>query len=269
MASNKPSNIDKPSNVEEYQKWLSEKHKVDLDKKYMSHYESSTTRIVTEIEKSTFWRALKDEFKEIETNYFIKTKGYQLTSQAAIPVVQIKPYESLLLKTLRKNCLLNKNWPDPPGNGWILPDNWFAQINDVVRTLFVVKYLDGVQYLAKQIEHLCVSKDMKFKVHLEAREEGYYAAHIYTKIEVEIPKMNWDTEKVLVPFEIQITTQLQEVIRALLHQYYEQERLKDRKSIQNKWQWDYKSDEFVANYLGHILHYVEGMIMDVRDKQRE
>ena len=36
-----------------------------------------------------------------------------------------------------------------------------------------------------------------------------------------------------------------------------------------KWQWDYKSDEFTANYLGHILHYVEGRIVELRDKQKE
>ena len=36
-----------------------------------------------------------------------------------------------------------------------------------------------------------------------------------------------------------------------------------------KWQWNYKGDEFTANYLGHILHYVEGMIMEIRDKQEE
>ena len=34
------------------------------------------------------------------------------------------------------------------------------------------------------------------------------------------------------------------------------------------WQWNYKSDEFAANYLGHILHYVEGMIIEIRDKKR-
>ena len=36
-----------------------------------------------------------------------------------------------------------------------------------------------------------------------------------------------------------------------------------------KWQWDYKSDEFSANYLGHILHYVEGMIVEIREKQKK
>jgi hypothetical protein len=30
----------------------------------------------------------------------------------------------------------------------------------------------------------------------------------------------------------------------------------------------YKSDEFAINYLGHILHYLEGTIVEIRDKGR-
>lgn len=32
------------------------------------------------------------------------------------------------------------------------------------------------------------------------------------------------------------------------------------------WQWQYRGDQFVPNYLGHILHYIEGMIMEVRER---
>jgi hypothetical protein len=79
--------------------------------------------------------------------------------------------------------------------------------------------------------------------------------------------MSWDTQKVIVSVEIQITTQLQEVIRLLLHKYYSEKRKKG--SIDKvKWQWNSSSEEFVANYLGHILHYVEGMILEIREKQR-
>ncbi|GAI51334.1 unnamed protein product [marine sediment metagenome] len=54
----------------------------------------------------------------------------------------------------------------------------------------------------------------------------------------------------------------------MLHKYYEETRKRlEKEDI--KWQWNYKSDEFVANYLGHILHYVEGMIMEIREKQKE
>jgi len=54
----------------------------------------------------------------------------------------------------------------------------------------------------------------------------------------------------------------------LLHKYYE-ERRKKLKKEDIIWQWDWRSDEFSANYLGHILHYIEGMIMEIREKQRK
>jgi hypothetical protein len=90
---------------------------------------------------------------------------------------------------------------------------------------------------------------------------------LYIKQEFEVPKMVWDTEKIDVSIEIQITTQLQEAIRRLLHKHYE-ERRKCIRTEEKIWQWDYKSEEFATNYLGHILHYVEGMITDIREKQK-
>jgi hypothetical protein len=131
-----------------------------------------------------------------------------------------------------------------------------------------VKYFDGVDYLTEKIKNLCIKHNIDIKVHKEAREEGYYAAHLYIRMDFEIPKIDWDTERIEALIEIQITTQLQEVIRRLLHNYYE----KKRKIVvkpPEKWQWDYRCDEFCANYLGHILHYVEGMIMDIRERQKK
>ena len=113
---------------------------------------------------------------------------------------------------------------------------------------------------------MCKECKVKCKVDFEAKEEGYYAAHMYVTNKFEIPKMGLGTEFVNVRIEFQITTQLQEVIIKLLHKYYEKRR-KQEKLIENiKWQWDYKSDEFATNYLGHILHYIEGMIMERREK---
>lgn len=61
--------------------------------------------------------------------------------------------------------------------------------------------------------------------------------------------------------EIQVTTQAKEVLRKLLHVGYESSRLGD---VQSDWQWAYDSRAFAANYLGHVLHYVEGRIMNIR-----
>lgn len=109
---------------------------------------------------------------------------------------------------------------------------------------------------------------MPCEVSYKAREEGYYAAHFYTKQAFEVPKIDWDTKEIDFSIEIQITTQLQEVIRKLLHKYYERKRKMGVKPVE-KWQWDYTCEEFSTNYLGHILHYVEGMILEIREKQRK
>jgi hypothetical protein len=197
--------------------------------------------------------------------------GYPLFTQAE-PILEIKlekkPFNSFLRKTYRKNILNNDKWPNEPTGGWITPDNWYSRINDIVRTVVVVKYLDGVKFLVDKIASLANKYSLDFRVDFEAKEEGYYAAHSYVRQVFEIPTISWKTERTEIDVEIQVTTQLQEVIRALLHKYYEQKRCELRSEML-KWQWDYKCDEFSANYLGHILHYVEGMIVEIRERENK
>ncbi|MFW9897565.1 MAG: hypothetical protein ACFFD7_17300, partial [Candidatus Thorarchaeota archaeon] len=179
--------------------------------------------------------------------------------------VYIKPYESFLNKTFRQNVLNNKLWPNVPTKGWIIPDVWFERINDIIRTSFVVKYLDGVEFLIRKIKDLCETHNIKCESTYMESMEGYYAAHVYIIQVFEIPPFKLETKFINLKIELQITTQLQEVIRTLLHKHYEKRRLKIKKE-KLKWQWDYKSNEFATNYLGHILHYIEGMIMDIRER---
>jgi len=257
----------KPKNIDEYKKWLKEQHKVEISNRTQTYYESVTSKIKRDLEESNFWIQLTENLREYDGEYLVKT-GYHLLAQGFELKLHIKPFDSFLSKTFRKNILENKHWPDEPEDGWLLPNNWYTKINDIIRALLVVKYLDGVGFMVGQIKSLCEQRSMGCRVFLEARAEGYYAAHLYTKQKFEIPKVIWDTEKIDVLIEIQITTQLQEVIRKLLHKYYV-ERRKRIKEEDIKWQWNYKNDEFITNYLGHILHYVEGMIMEIREKQKE
>jgi len=255
---------DKPKSIDEYKKWLKKTHGIEISDRDRVRYDSATIRIKSDFEQSGFWLQLTENLREFDSEYQIKN-GYSLWMPSLKSDVYVKPFNSFLLKTFRKNILDNDHWPNEPDGGWILPDNWYSRINDIIRTLLVVKYLDGVEFVIGKIHTLCEQHGLPCKASLEAREEGYYAAHLYTKQEFEIPKVTWDTERVEVSIEIQITTQLQEVIRRLLHKYYEERRKRVREE-DTKWQWNYKSDEFIANYLGHILHYVEGMIMEIRKK---
>jgi hypothetical protein len=256
----------KPETVNEYKNWLKTTHDISVGERYKVYYDSVASKVETDFSKSDFWVQLLDTLGDYDQEYQVK-QGYQLFTPKFSPEVLTKPYQSFLLKTFRKNILENEHWPSEPSGGWFLPSNWLSRTNDIVRTLFIVKYLDGVDFLRSKIEALCKEKAMPYEAYFEAREEGYYAVHLYVRRSFEIPKFDWDTEIVDFSVEIQITTQLQEVIRTLLHKYYDQRRKLIVKS-KDKWQWNYRSEEFCTNYLGHILHYVEGMIMDIREKQK-
>lgn len=259
----------KPENIDEYKDWLKRKHDVIIDDSIPIYYDSVTMKIKNDFELSLFWTELLKNLNEYSQEYALRSQGYKLLlSIEPPPVLLIKPFDSFFLKTYRKNVLENNLYPDEPINGWILPNNWYTKITDIVRTMFVVKYLDGVEFFIEKIRELGEIYDKKCNISLEAREEGYYAAHINIIDTFEIPKRNWDTEKIQSIIEIKITTQLQEAIMKMLHNYYE-ERRKRLKKEDIMWQWNYRSDEFSTNYLGHILHYIEGMIMEIREKQKK
>ena len=260
-------NNEKPKDRNGYIEWLKKEHKIEISAQTKTYYDTVTNRIKTDFEESNCWVALIDNLTEFDSQYYSQ-KEYHLLLTEAKPELYIKPFESFLGKTLRKNVLQNQNWPGKPDDGWIFPTDWYSRIDDIIRTLIVVKYLDGVEFMVEKIHSLYEQHGLPCIFSYEAKEEGYYAAHLYAKREFEIPRPRWDTEKIIVSIEIQITTQIQEAIRKLLHKYYE-ERRQGIVEEDTKWQWNYKSDEFDANYLGHILHYVEGKIMGIRERQKE
>lgn len=250
----------------EYLDWLQQYTSDDPVSLSPQYYQTVVQTVAEKFKKSDFWSVLISTYKEIDGSYQLQT-GYPLWASPVIPEIQNKSYDSFLLKTFRKNFIDNKNWPHAPRKGWILPNNWYSRVHDILRTRFVVKYLDGVDFVISRLQEFCEARGIQYWPYYEAREEGYYAAHFYLKQDFEIPKTTWDTVVENVSIEIQITTQIQEVIGQLTHRYYEERRgaVKDN---EQKWQWDYRSSEFVANYLGHILHYVEGMIMEIRERKK-
>jgi ppGpp synthetase/RelA/SpoT-type nucleotidyltranferase len=268
--------IQKPKNPEEYKSWLRQKFGVFVDNRTKTHYDHVSISLKDQIEKSAIWLAILENLSNYNDEYFKNHNSNLFIVQKYKPEIVLKSYDSFIEKTYRKNVLQNKDWPDPPRWGnpetqeWIIPKNWFHAINDIARTTIEVKYLDGVEFIVKKIDNLCQQKGITPLMSCEAKEEGYYAAHIYLKLNYDIPNLQWKTKSTEVYFEIQIMTELQSLIKSLLHKYYEEKRVKDVEDLRKRkknWQWDYQCDEFAANYLGHILHYVEGMIVKIRDKQ--
>lgn len=257
---------EKKPDLTDYIPWLKEHLKVSEQECSKFYYEYVANTLKQGFESSPLWLNISEELATIGYDYKAMT-GYALLDQDK-PNIVCKEFDSFILKTYRKNILFNNNWPDAPRLGWLLPENWYSRVNDIVRTLIVVKYFDGVEFITERIKGLAKKNSIEMQVHYEAREEGYYAAHLYLSGKAEIRNANWDSRFINTTIEIQITTQVQEVIRDLLHKYYDQKRRKP--SLRDvKWQWKNDSEEFRANYLGHILHYVEGMILQIRKTQVE
>lgn len=256
----------KPENVEEFIQWVKDKFDIDINSHISFNFVQNVKALYKDVEQCQFWRNIEINYSTFNDSYKIGKNLDLFVRPNEIPIFVTKDYESFLLKVYRKNVLENDKWPEAPKDGWILPKNWFERIKDIVRTRVVVKYLDGVDDLIKKIEDEAKSNNCIPYVDYEARDEGYYAAHINIEFPTKITSITGKPQDINFCFEIQITTQLQEVLSLLLHKYYEERRKRTEKP-NIKWQWNYKSEEFAPNYLGHILHYVEGMIMEIREKQ--
>jgi hypothetical protein len=254
-----------PSTIDEYIAWLESSHRVTVGDRESEYHDLVVHRIKRTFETSPFWTEFLSLLPTYEGEYRLAT-GYPLFLAGTEPTLVVKGFSSFLLKTFRKNILENPTFPNP-AEDWLLPDNWYQRTNDLVRTYVAVKYLDGVTFLMEHMRELATKHSLPHLDEMQARMEGYYAGHFYVRPTVEIPKMTWDTVTSEFSIEIQVTTQLQEVMRQLLHRYYEEHRGIPR-AERRDWQWEYRSEEFSANYLGHILHYVEGMIMEVRERDR-
>lgn len=250
----------KPQNEEEFVKWMVAKFNVpnDLAKSY---YESNAARLSKAFQEHPFWQRIGEQLKDWDIEY-LKNKKVHLFAKNEAPLVMSKPYKSLLNKAYRKDCLNNECFPNEPENGWIGPKTWFDKIHDIIRTSFVVKYLDGVKYLDQKLSQVADEVGCKYSCSYEAHDDGYYAAHVAVVMDLSVVELDWSESIHHIEVEIQITTELQEMVKGLLHKFYEDNR---RKTIPKdyKWQWDYDSEQFVPNFLGHIAHYLEGMIVEI------
>ncbi|KQT18260.1 hypothetical protein ASG31_05905 [Chryseobacterium sp. Leaf404] len=257
--------MNKPNDEKEFLEWIKGELGFHIDDKYKYYFNTVVNKIKKDFEDSAFWTNLIGRLRELNDEYLL-SKGVTLLIPENIPKIYTKSLDSLIIKAYRKNILNNKNFPDEPLGGWITPDNWFEKVSDIIRTTITVKYLDGVEFIINKLADFSKDNNLEFESSFEAREEGYYAAHSNLHFEFDIPDISFAATSKKMKIELQVTTQIQEIIKSLLHKHYEQNRKKE-KPIDYKWQWDYKSEEFVPNYLGHIVHYVEGMIIEIRDKK--
>ena len=233
-----------------------------------AYYERESNRLVTEFKKTGFWTEFGRRRDHLAERRQLEG-GYPLLAHQGTPAdIVPKPWDSLLDKCYRKNVLENNVFPKPPPEGWITEKNWLDRIHDVVRTTVVVRYMDDIFIVAKLLQEVAANEAIEIDVDFKARNEGYYAVHVSVPMRLQYAEFGWERLFVNIQVEVQLCTQIQEVIRRLTHVFYKKRRVRPHVPG-HEWQWDCESDEFVPNYLGHMLQYADGMIMNSRRRMSD
>ena len=240
-------------------------------KRLEAHYQRVTITMKDEFCNSDFYKDLSSMLTHLNDQYVTDTH-FELLDLSKCLVMDTKEFDKMLEKCYRKDVLYNKHWEDTDETWtesyeWAHPTNCFEKLNDTLRTKVLIRYLDGVDIILKAFAEISKKHGHDFTIDYKAEERGYYGVHFVVEFPFEVESLGdaIGTKKTLTNVEIQICTQISEVVNELLHEYYERQRL-EIPSPDRKWQWDYDSDEFAPAYLGHITHYVEGVIMQSRQK---
>lgn len=258
----------RPETVSEYLEWAKATLSVDFsDPKVSRLYNLNAAAVQDAVRQSTFVQTLLDAFTTADKEYLASHKERLFMSEVQGVDIKKKPYQSAVEKTFRLNVLWNRKFPKPPHDGWITPENWFARLDDIVRTAIVCRFLDGPSFLCKELESHAGRCGAQGNTVARGIDEGYYAHHFYVTCDVDVlVGASGNPTSQTTKLEVQVTTQLQEILRSLTHQYYESDRVR-RKDLE--WTWKFKTNKFRARFLGHSLHLLEALIVDVRDHRED
>ena len=175
-----------------------------------------------------------------------------------------KSFRSAIDKVYRKNVLHNRSYPGPPRDGFIEVAHLYESMNDLLRTRLVCKYMDGPKYVCEHLTQHCKAHGIVSYFRELSTDAGYYAWHFYFQAPTEI-MINKIVEEHQILVEVQVTTQLAEVISSLTHGLYEARRSGRLDAEGKDWKWDAGSQRFRSAYIGHGLHLLEGIIQTFKD----
>lgn len=252
----------KPSTVKEYIDWAAKAISDQFDATMRRVYDTNVTTVLTTAQGHAFFRELPNYLEGVSGRYRAHTGTDLLLPGASLELYK-KPFDSVIDKCFRKNVILNREFPQPPAKNWITLANCTARLNDIVRGTLVCRYLDGPEFLARELKTCAEALGLSARYDSQQNDRGYYAYHFYVKIPVEVLDIHWKVTVVDVEIEVQLSTQLQEVLRTLTHKSYETLRLAEP-TLDESWKWKYSEARFKASYLGHTLHLIEGLILELR-----
>lgn len=263
------TNSTPPLNEAEYIEWAQTTLGFDLGRAGALVYRQHVTYVHGTVEEHPFFQGFDRFLAQAQLKYQSEVHAdlFMLAhSDPRTPRLKLKrkSYESVVNKTYRHNVVLNRKFADPPKGNWITPENWFERLNDIVRGTIVCKYIDGPRMLAEWLDTYAKQLGLESSYTSQQRDMGYYAYHFYVKIPIDMMTEDRREVNFNVTVEIQLTTQLQEIMYEITHRYYEHTR-DNLPEDPHAWKWEVNSDRFRAGYLGHTLHLLEAIILDLRD----
>lgn len=254
---------------EDYPKWAAENIGFDTeDEQILKRYTSNARLIKTFVEPSEVWDKFLEFCRSISAEYK-DSMGYELfSSQNFIPELKIKPFLSCVEKSYRINILNNGNFPSPPSrrsstDEWVVEDNLYRTINDIIRGRMICRYMDGPEFFCRKIAE-ALSGITVVDFHSMETDLGYYSWHLGMSFDVEILKATGSVSQEKIRVEVQVSTQLQDVMNDLTHSFYEDKRVTtEAKSL---WKWRPGQPKFQGVYFGHTLHMIEGMLVELKNR---
>lgn len=263
--------LTEPSDLNEYEGFIEELTDQTYDS-LKDNYNNNVQRWIKEFKQADYYSLLRDNLAYINNDYKEINKVDLINIEKSL-IMKHKKFKDMLDKCYRKDVLNNEKWSMDDTSWqddyeWITPLNCFKHITDLVRTRIYVKYIDGATDVLNRL--IKIANDLRFKSCYDyiAYENGYYGIHFIIYQPMKYINIYGIEEDIELKIEIQITTQIKEIVNQLLHKYYKLYRMKERDE-EKSWQWDYSSLEFVPNYIGHISHYIEGMILHARQRLKE
>jgi hypothetical protein len=258
----------KPKTEADYKEWARQALNVDFDAEATSAlYGWNVSAAITTVQESTFWRDLDDRLRALAAKYRSDHNADLFPGQPQL-VLEKKPYLSAVNKTFRRNVLWNREWPKPPKGGWVTDQSLYSELDDLLRTTIVCRFIDGPELICDDLKKSASDKGLGADIRVLSRDEGYYAHHIYVTHPMSLGSPAQGLVQHNLRVEFQVTTQPQELLRALTHPYYREDRLRPP-AERDRWQWDYTTKKFRARYLSHALHLLEALILEVRDKPED
>lgn len=258
----------RPKNISEYKNWIKATLETDFDDETSQNlFETNLNYAMNVVEEHSFFANLSQRLREWSKSYETNTGSNLLMKEESLQLFQ-KSYESAINKSYRVNILQNTSFPKKPEKGWVTHKNLFEYFNDLIRGTIVCRFIDAPTFLTKELTKYAESLGLETKFYSQAKEEGYYAYHFYVFIPVKLLNEEFKKFDSKIEVEIQITTQLQDVLKSLTHIQYENDRLKSKK-LDNKWKWEYKTNKFKVSYLSHTLHLLESVIVESRDLSKK